>query len=119
MGKSNIIIAAVFGFTGVALGAFGAHVLGNFLQEELMKTFNTGVQYHLLHAVVMLILAIFGRQFGKSFRIIFSGTILFSFSLYLYVLTGLRFAVMLTPVGGILLLAGWLMIAYEGFKYKS
>ncbi|NUN09783.1 MAG: DUF423 domain-containing protein [Ignavibacteriaceae bacterium] len=113
--KNWIIISAVLGFLGVAFGAFGAHALKKILTPEVLTSFETGVRYHLIHTVVLLFLA--SRENQKISRILFlTGIILFSFSIYIYALTGIRSIVMITPIGGFFLLSGWLMIIWGEFK---
>lgn len=112
-----IVIAAAAGFLGVALGAFGAHGLQNILTPEKMETYRTGVLYHLIHSAVLLSLAFFGREkFFKAAGFILTGIILFSFSLYIYSVTGIKFLAFITPFGGASFLAGWALIAYYGIR---
>lgn len=111
--KTQIMIAAIFGFLGVALGAFGAHGLSNSLSEKMLETYKTGVLYHLIHSAVLLALSISNYTFKKSFLFISAGIILFSFSLYLYSVAGISFLVMITPIGGISLLIGWIYVIFE------
>ena len=119
MNKTQIIIAGIMGFLAVALGAFGAHGLKNIVTPDLLETYKTGVLYHLVHSVVLLTLALYGKTFNKSFWTIFTGVSLFSFSLYIYVITGFKFLVFVTPIGGVIMLVGWLLIIYEAMKQKS
>lgn len=112
-----IIISAVSGFTAVALGAFGAHGLKEQLPENLLEVYKTGVFYHLVHSVVLLILSLlhnFRFRFSRIFILL--GIILFSFSLYIYSVTATTTFAMITPVGGLSFLIGWIMIGVEGFK---
>ena len=104
-------LASVLGFAGVALGAFGAHGLRQKLTPELMNAYQTGVLYHLLHAVVLVALALYGRATaapvtlpGALFAI---GILLFSGSLYVLAITGVSKLGMITPLGGLCFLAGW------------
>lgn len=112
-----IIISGIMGFSAVALGAFGAHGLKNILSQDLLETYKTGVFYHLIHSAVLLTISIAGNEkFIKSFWFFFAGIILFSFSLYIYALTQITIFVMVTPVGGISLLIGWLLLIIAGIK---
>ena len=111
--KIQLAVAAIFGFLGVALGAFGAHGLESKLTEDMIETYNTGVQYHLVHAVVLLVLALSNYKLVRSFLFIGVGIILFSFSLYLYSITGITFFAMITPFGGVSYLIGWIMIIVD------
>ena len=115
--KYLILISGITGFSAVALGAFGAHGLKNVLTEHLLETYKTGVLYHLIHSVVLLSIALAGKNnFLKSFWFFFAGIILFSFSLYIYSVTQITAFAIITPIGGISLLLGWLFIIIEGIK---
>lgn len=114
--KTRIITSAVFGFLGVALGAFGAHGLSDLLSEKMLETYKTGVFYHLLHSVVLLVLALSNYNFIRPFIFITIGIILFSFSLYFYSTTNITFFAMITPFGGVSFLIGWILIIIEARK---
>ncbi len=113
--KSALAAAAFFGFTAVLLGAFGAHELKKTVSAEMLAIFDTGCRYHLAHALALLGLAALPPVIhGKFFKAVLwcwsAGIIIFSGSLYLLVLTGLCTWGMITPLGGVLLMAGWLML---------
>ena len=118
--KLWIIISAISGFTGVAIGAFGAHGLREILSPQMLEVYKTGVLYQLIHSVVLLALSLNTLIKAKLPSIFFLvGIILFSFSLYLYSTSGIKFFAMITPVGGFCFLIGWLLIVYEAIKVKS
>jgi len=118
--KVWISVAGFIGFSGVAIGAFGAHQLSDQISAEMFTIFKTGVLYHLIHSVVILAIAFYGnKKFYKSALIFVIGIILFSFSLYLYVVSGNITFAMITPVGGIFFLIGWALIIVEGIRLKS
>lgn len=118
--KPWIIISAISGFTAVAIGAFGAHGLKESLSTEMLDVYKTGVLYQLVHSVVLLVLSLYPAIKSKLPLIFFLlGIILFSFSLYIYSVTGVLAFAMITPVGGICFLIGWLLIIYEVVKIKS
>jgi len=118
--KMWIIISAVSGFTAVAIGAFGAHGLREKLSAEMLEVYKTGVLYHFIHTIVLLILSLNNFIKGKIASIFFlAGIILFSFSLYLYSTSGIRFFAMLTPVGGVCFLIGWLWLIVEVIRRKE
>ena len=98
----------------VAAGAFGAHGLKSRVEPEQLTAWATASQYHLIHSVALLALAIFAASSGKSIKLpasLFSGGILlFSGSIYLLVLTKMRFLGPVTPMGGLLLIAGWVSL---------
>lgn len=104
-------IAAGFGFAGVALGAFGAHALQKALiQRGTAATWETAVLYHLVHAVVLLVVAGL-RPFPRLAWTFFAvGVLAFSGSLYLYALSRWFPLVFVTPLGGLCLLLGWLLL---------
>jgi uncharacterized membrane protein YgdD (TMEM256/DUF423 family) len=109
-----IRVAGLFGFFGVSLGAFGAHLLRDFLERlGTTQIWQTGVLYHLVHAIVLLALA--GRQPPPrlAYLLILAGTIIFSGSLYALALTNLRWLGAVTPLGGLGMLCGWLSIAWK------
>jgi uncharacterized membrane protein YgdD (TMEM256/DUF423 family) len=118
--KMWIIISAVSGFTAVAIGAFGAHGLREKLSTEMLEVYKTGVLYHFIHTIVLLILSLNNFIKGKVASIFFlAGIILFSFSLYLYSTSGIRFFAMITPVGGVCFLIGWFWLIVEVIRRKE
>ena len=118
--KVWIIIAGFIGFTGVALGAFGAHRLSDQLSSEMMSIYKTGVLYHLIHAVAILTIAFYGNKLlYKSALMFVIGILLFSFSLYVYAQSGNKLFAIITPIGGIFLLIGWALIIFEGIRMKG
>ena len=118
--KMWIIISAVSGFTAVAIGAFGAHGLREKLSVEMLEVYKTGVLYQFFHTIVLLILSLNNFIKGKIASIFFlAGIILFSFSLYLYSTSGIRFFAMITPVGGVCFLIGWFWLIVEVIRRKE
>ena len=110
-----ITTGGIFGFLAVMLGAFGAHGLKETLSPEMMDIFRTGVLYHLIHSVIILVIGISGnRKFFKAALMFTIGIILFSFSLYLYSVTSIKTFAMITPLGGVSFLIGWLMVIISG-----
>jgi len=106
-----IKIGAISGFSGVAIGAFGTHSLKPYILPDLLETYMTGVLYHLIHAVIITTIGLAGKvEYSKGALFLTIGIILFSFSLYIYSLTGIKFLAMITPFGGVSFLAGWLLI---------
>ena len=120
MDKKWIIIAGISGFLGVTLGAFGAHGLKEILQPDLLEIYKTGVLYQLVHSVVLLALGLASKKLFKFSKWFFlAGIILFSFSLYLYAVTGQTFYSIITPFGGICFLLGWVSVIWDAVKNKS
>ena len=103
-----IRIAAALCFLAVALGAFGAHSLRSTLElHGMMDVWNKAVLYHLIHAIALLVLALYGTVNRGAWWLFFAGIFLFSGSLYLMALTNLRWLGAVTPFGGLCFLAGW------------
>ena len=109
-----IAIAAASGCLAVVAGAFGAHGLRARVGAEQLSAWSTASEYHLLHSVVLLALALHAAQSGASVRwpasLFAAGILLFSGSLYALVLGGPRALGPVTPLGGLLLIAGWLSL---------
>lgn len=124
--KASLISAAISGFSAVALGAFGAHGLKTILSPKLMAAWQTAVQYHLVHSAVLLILAFAllslslpapaDKWLKRSANMMLAGILLFSGSLYLMALTGIRPLGMITPIGGISWLIGWGFLLLAALK---
>lgn len=111
----KIKLAALLGFLAVALGAFGAHGLDETLKAHgTVEIWKTASQYHLIHAVVLLVLGLFSsseapaRYAWWSFML---GVLIFSGSLYVLSVTGIKWLGAITPIGGLLMLIGWLLTA--------
>ncbi|HIL02720.1 MAG TPA: DUF423 domain-containing protein [Myxococcales bacterium] len=113
-------IAAISGALAVAAGAFGAHGLREKVTPDQLNAWTTACQYHLVHSVVLLALALYatGAAGGgdKAIRIpawlFLTGMLLFSGSIYALVLTGQRWLGPITPMGGLLLIAGWISLIF-------
>ena len=117
-----LFMAGFFGVTGVAAGAVGAHALGTSVTPERLAIWETAAQYHLVHAVVLLVLATRTTAAGAFERLIVVGftlgVLLFSFSLYALVLTDVSRFAMITPLGGLLLMLSWLAISWHALSSK-
>ena len=105
----------------VALGAFGAHALKERLSEGDLEIWKTGVLYQLIHALALLAIAaswhmLEGPRSDWAVRLIMAGMTVFSFSLYLLVLTGPRWLGAITPIGGVMMIVGWLLFATATFN---
>lgn len=126
MNRTIFLTGIVFGALAVILGAFGAHGLEKLLDDRSISIFETGVKYQMYHGLFLLVLANVKQipDQGKRwvFYTILCGTILFSFSIYLLAtnsLTSFDFSkiAFLTPLGGTLLILGWVLLGYRTFKY--
>ena len=114
------LVAGMSGFLGIALGAFGAHALkGVLASHQTLAIWNTAVLYHLIHAPILLWLAGRERIVIMPILLFGSGILLFSGSLYALALTDIRWLGAITPLGGLLLMAGWLWIALKGWRQEG
>lgn len=116
-----VLLAAFFGFTGVALGAFAAHGLKSRLSAEYLAVFQTGVHYQVIHALALLALALLsvhlpGRWLTAAGLLFVLGIVLFSGSLYLLTLSGIGKLGIITPFGGLAFLAGWACLAMAAWR---
>ena len=119
--RGFLMLAAFFGFTGVALGAFAAHGLKSRLSAEHLAIFHTGVTYQLVHTLALMGVALLATQIpgrlivwaGASFAI---GILLFSGSLYLLTLTGFGKLGIITPFGGLAFLVGWFCLGLAAWR---
>ena len=115
-----ITIGGILGFLGVAIGAFGAHSLKPHILPELLESYKTGVLYHLIHAVVITVIGFSGRrEYNKCALFLLIGILLFSFSLYIYSLTGVKALAIITPFGGISFLIGWAILIIASVRKKN
>ncbi|MBV9079486.1 MAG: DUF423 domain-containing protein [Elusimicrobia bacterium] len=101
----------------VAIGAFGAHILKRRLAPEMFEVFEVGVRYHVYHALALFVVAwlstVGGTRFVASAGAAFAaGIVVFSGSLYLYALTGMKAWAMVTPLGGLSFIAGWALLFF-------
>lgn len=121
MDKVFVALGSASALVGVALGAFGAHALKNRLPPDLLEIFGTGVRYQVYHALALLFVGWAATRFA-SVLILWSGwlftggTVLFSGSLYILALSGVRLWGAVTPVGGLLFLAGWAALLIGSLK---
>jgi uncharacterized membrane protein YgdD (TMEM256/DUF423 family) len=107
-------LAAAYGTSAILLGAFGAHGLRDRVSAEGIANWNTAASYHLAHALAILALALFASATGRSVTLpaslLAAGVLFFSGSIYLLVLTGQKWLGPVTPLGGLLMAAGWLAL---------
>lgn len=123
--KYTLAAGTILGLLGVALGAFGAHALKAILLESRRtETFELAVRYQFYHTFALLATGIIQQIFSipvlkYASLLFFSGILLFSGSLYALCFTDLSNLALITPLGGILLLAGWLLLFYGVLQVKS
>ena len=121
MSKTIIMTAAILLALAVAIGAFGAHGLKAHHSEAMLQTWKTGVEYHFYHSLGLLIIGVLSvlmpsNLLNWSAAFLYAGIILFSGSLYILALTGIRWLGAITPLGGISFIAGWMFLAVAVFK---
>ncbi|MCB0518803.1 MAG: DUF423 domain-containing protein [Saprospiraceae bacterium] len=131
MTRKFLLIACLSGMFAVALGAFAAHILKKVLTDHQIQIFDTGVRYQFYHTIVLIAVAILGRYVSKRWAeiagwLFVSGIALFSGSLYLLALVEFlempdlaTLAGPITPIGGVLLIAGWAALFRACFDYKG
>ncbi|CAA9245827.1 MAG: FIG00018398: hypothetical regulator [uncultured Cytophagales bacterium] len=118
MHKTLLIAGALLGGLGVAIGAFGAHALRETLtQSGRTETFETAVKYQFYHALALLLVGILYGAFPNRSVLnagysMLAGVIVFSGSLYILCLTGLRWLGAVTPIGGVFMIIGWGLLLY-------
>jgi uncharacterized membrane protein YgdD (TMEM256/DUF423 family) len=117
LGALNMLIA-------VAAGAFGAHGLKRVLTPDMLAVWQTAVTYQMAHALGMLAIAALGARFGSTLLaaaglVMFAGIVIFSGSLYLLALTGVRWLGAITPLGGLAFLAAWAMVAWVAYRAST
>lgn len=115
-----MFVGALMGFVGVGLGAFGAHGLKGRLSPDMLAVFETGVRYQMYHALALLVVgALMTRLEGRAIVVagwsFTAGILIFSGSLYALALTGVTMLGAVTPIGGVVFLAGWVALAIAAF----
>lgn len=125
MQRKFMIIGAIMAMLSVAIGAFGAHMLEPIVGEDAMKVYETGVQYHMAHALGIILIAIAAGIWGDSRKLawagwlLFAGIILFSGSLYVLTVTGIKLLGAITPIGGVAFIAGWICLIADAASRKK
>lgn len=117
MFKLFVSLGSINAFIAVALGAFGAHGLKGRLSEEMLTIFETGVQYHFYHALGLIAVGLIATHLPESSLLRWSGwlmtvgILIFSGSLYILSISGVRWLGAVTPLGGTAFLAAWVLLA--------
>lgn len=120
--KKILAIATFMMALVITLGAFGAHSLKSIVTADMLKVYNTGIQYHFYNTLGLLIIALVINFYENSKKLfigawlIFVGMLIFSFSLYALVLFSLPILGAITPIGGTLMIIGWLTCTYAILK---
>lgn len=118
----NLTIAAILGMIAVILGAFGAHALKSKLTPEALESFETAVRYQFFHVLLLLFVNMYteftNKEKNKISYFLIAGILLFSGSIYLIYLLSVpaKSIWFVTPLGGVLLIVGWGLLAYSFFK---
>ena len=121
MSSLFFVAGCVLAFLAVALGAFGAHGLKNILDEHYLAIFETGVRYQMYHAFALFAVAYANSTWPSSLVVtsgwlFVAGTLVFSGSLYVLSIAGIKWLGAITPIGGVLLLAGWASLAWAVYR---
>ncbi|WP_444929034.1 DUF423 domain-containing protein [Microbulbifer sp. SSSA002] len=125
MAKFYLLLCALFGASGVALGAFGAHGLRGKVAENLLEAYKTGVQYQMIHTLALFAVVLLVQSWGNRLSLTLSGAfftfgiIFFSGSLYALALGGPRWLGPITPVGGSLMIAGWIALFVAAVNFSK
>ena len=128
MNRTILLVGTAMGMLAIVLGAFAAHGLEKLVDAQAIDTFETGVKYQMYHALFLLFLGIWDGLPSKPKKIVFTlillGVVLFSFSIYLLALNSLtsfdfKIIGFLTPIGGVLMILGWVVLAYKILKTKK
>ncbi len=121
-----VLLGAALGALAVATGAFGAHTLAARVPPERLATFETGARYAMYHALALVVLGAVAAAWPQQTTLLrragylfVAGTALFSGSLWLLVLTGVRAFGAITPLGGVCFIAGWMLFAFAAWQQRK
>jgi len=122
--KQTLSLAALSGMLAVALGAFGAHVLKGIISFEMLEVYKTGVQYQFYHTFALLAVGVLmyfnpSKVLKWSAYLFLAGIVLFSGSLYVLAISGIKAVGIITPFGGIVWIIAWLLLIIHCQKYLS
>lgn len=116
MRRTFIAWGSVLMALSVAIGAFGAHMLEGKISADELAVYETGVHYHMIHGIAVLIAGILSGALGESRKLFWAGTlfiagvIIFSGSLYVLSISGIKWLGAITPIGGVSFIVGWIML---------
>ena len=119
--KGYIIIASLFAALAILFGAFGSHALKERLSAQSLEVYDIATRYLMFHALGIFLIAFLGFQLPKEYLeipviMMIVGTSIFSGSLYLIAMLDFKKLGMVTPIGGLLLIVSWLLLAYNTYK---
>ena len=121
MARTIIIIASFALALAVIVGAFGAHGLKSRISPDMLQVYKTGVEYHFYHALGLLLIGVLAMQAPSTYLniaagFICAGIVIFSGSLYVLAITGIRWIGAITPIGGMSFIVGWIFLALAFLK---
>ncbi len=124
MDRKFLATGALLAFIAVAAGAFGAHGLKNHLDSDMLAIFETAVKYQMYHSLGLILVSLMGRPKAgpwilRSSWLFIAGIAIFSGSLYILSLSGIKWFGALTPFGGLAFLGGWLSLLMHALKEKQ
>lgn len=118
--KRHLLLPALLGVVAVLLGAFGAHALESRLSQEALETWATANRYHFYHVLAILVVQVNGVSGSRApLGLWTAGILFFSGGLYIHALSGLKFAAMLAPLGGLSFAAGWFALLFCSLPGKT
>jgi len=120
--RSLVIAGALCLLVGVGAGAFGAHALKRMLSVDMLQIWQTAVLYQLIHGLGMLAIAALATRFGSPLlswagALMFAGVVLFSGTLYVLALSGTKWLGAVTPIGGVLFIVAWALVALAAWRH--
>ncbi|UNK17326.1 DUF423 domain-containing protein [Paenibacillus sp. N3/727] len=124
MQRTFMAWGAVLMALSVAIGAFGAHMLEGRISADEMAVYETGVHYHMIHGIAVIITGLAAGLFGESRKLFWAGVLfitgvlIFSGSLYVLSLSGIKWLGAITPIGGVSFIAGWLVLMSSAWSGK-
>lgn len=119
--KTLLIVGSLVLASAVIIGAFGAHALKARLAPDMLQIYQTGVEYHFYHGLGILLIGVIGMQLSHSLIhtagwVLTLGVLVFSGSLYVLALTGMRWLGAVTPLGGLAFIIGWVLLAIGVYR---
>jgi uncharacterized membrane protein YgdD (TMEM256/DUF423 family) len=119
-----IAVGSIWGCLAVVFGAFGAHALKDRLTPELLQTFELATKYQMYHALALIAVGLLGTRVDTvSLQVagwaFLAGSLVFSGSLYILTLSGMKWLGMITPVGGLGMICGWIALAYTAISMRG
>ena len=119
--RNFIVLGAIGGFLSVAFGAFGAHAIKQWISTDLMAIYQTAVTYQMYHSLGLVFIGLIYQHYQNTLIkiagwLMLTGMVIFSTSLYVLTLSGIRWLGAITPIGGSLLLLAWLLLIFGMLK---